>query len=132
MNAYEARAAPARFMEWGACPLEGPAMCTQRVALVNGTPDIVASLESLFEGGRYEVVFPGLQANAYAEIRRLRPQRVVLCTTLEDYQALQLLTMLRLDPATRGIPVVAVTPHGECDFGDGDGVPATRSPRHAG
>jgi hypothetical protein len=48
-------------------------MRTQTVALVNGTPGIVASLESLFEGGRYDVVFPGLRADAYLEIRRLRP-----------------------------------------------------------
>jgi DNA-binding response OmpR family regulator len=95
---------------------EVPAMRTQAVALVNGTPDIVASLESLFEGGHYDVVFPKLHADAYLEIKRLRPERVILCTTLEDRDALQLLTMLRLDRATRDIPVVAVTPHGECDF----------------
>jgi hypothetical protein len=46
--------------------------------------------------------------------------RVVLCTTLEDRDAFQLLTMLRLDRATRDIPVLAVTPYGECDFGDAD------------
>jgi CheY-like chemotaxis protein len=92
-------------------------MRTQTVALVNGTPDIMASLESLFEGGRYDVVFPGL-SDAYADIRRLRPERVVLCTVLEQDDAiLQLLTMLRLDRVTRDIPVVAVTPYGECDLG---------------
>jgi CheY-like chemotaxis protein len=122
----------ARFVERRPVFDEVAAMRTQTVALVNGTPDIVASLESLFEVGRYDVVFPGLRAEAYEEIKRLRPQRIVLCTTLEDPGALQLVTMLRLDRATRDIPVVAVTPHGECDFGDGDGVPATRSPRHAG
>ena len=52
-------------------------MRTQTVAVVNGTPDVMASLESLFEGGRYDVVFPGL-SDAYADIRRLRPERVVL------------------------------------------------------
>jgi CheY-like chemotaxis protein len=91
-------------------------MRTQTVALVNGNPEIVESLESLFEGGRYDVVFPESHAHAYADIKRLRPQRVILCTTLEDTDLLQLLTMLRLDRATRDIPVVAVTPYGECDF----------------
>ena len=56
-------------------------MRTQTVALVNGNPDIVDSLERLFEGGRYDVVFPESDAHAYAEIKRLRPQRVILCTT---------------------------------------------------
>ena len=93
-------------------------MRTQTVALVNGNPDIVESLESLFEGGQYDVVFPEshAHAHAYADIKRLLPQRVILCTTLEDTALLQLLTMLRLDRATRDIPVLAVTPYGECDF----------------
>jgi len=99
---------------------EVTAMRTETVALVDGTPDIVALLESLFERGRYDVVFPALHADAYGEIRRLRPQRVVLCTTLEDRDALQLLTMLRLDRATRDIPVVVVTPHGECELRGAD------------
>src|SRR5258706_2711951 len=57
-------------------------MRTQTLALVDGTPDILASLESLFEGGGYDVVFTTLRPDAYVEIKRLRPQRVVLCTAL--------------------------------------------------
>ncbi len=91
-------------------------MRTQTVALVNGNPDVVDSLESLFDAGRYDVVFPESHTHAYTDIKRLRPQRVILCTTLEDTDLLQLLTMLRLDRATRDIPVLAVTPYGECDF----------------
>jgi DNA-binding response OmpR family regulator len=92
-------------------------MRTEKVALVNGSPDMLASIERLFKGGQYEVVFPELLSQAYADIKRLRPQRVVLCTALEHPDALQLLTMLRLDPATRGTVVLAVTPHGQCEFG---------------
>jgi DNA-binding response OmpR family regulator len=90
---------------------------TQTIALVNGNPDMLASLERLFEGGQYDVVFPEFHPHAYADIKRLRPQRVVLCTALEQPDALQLLTMLRLDRATRGTTVLAVTPHGEYEFG---------------
>jgi len=103
-------------MEPRRCSCEVTAMRTQSVALVNGTPEIVTSLESLFEGGQYEVMFPALHEDAYLEIKRLRPGRVVLCITLENRDALQLLTMLRLDGETRDIPVIAVTPHGECSF----------------
>jgi DNA-binding response OmpR family regulator len=90
---------------------------TQTVALVNGNPDMLPWLEHFFEGGQYDVVFSALQTHAYADIKRLRPQRVVLCTALEYPDALQLLTMLRLDPATRGTAVLAVTPHGPHEFG---------------
>jgi DNA-binding response OmpR family regulator len=98
-------------------------MHTQTVALVNGTADTVASLERLFEGGRYDVVFPESDIDAYAEIKRLRPQRVILCTALDDPDLLRLVTMLRLDRATCDIPVLAVTPYGECELGWVDNVP---------
>jgi hypothetical protein len=74
-------------------------------------------LDHLLEGNKYEVVFSTLDTEAYADIRRLRPQRVVFCTTLEHPDALQLLTMLRLDPATRGTAVLTVTPYGPHEFG---------------
>jgi len=92
-------------------------MPMQTVALVNGHPDMLPWLDHLLEGNKYEVVFSTLDTEAYADIKRLRPQRVVLCTTLEHPDALQLLRMLRLDPATRGTAVLTVTPYGPHEFG---------------
>jgi DNA-binding response OmpR family regulator len=91
-------------------------MRTETTALVIGNPDTVESMLSLFEHGRYDVMFPESCAHAYTDIKRLRPKRVILCTTLEDADMLLLLTMLRLDRATCDIPVLAVTPYGTCDF----------------
>jgi DNA-binding response OmpR family regulator len=91
-------------------------MRTETAALVIGDPATVESLERMFERGRYDVMFPESFGHAYTDIKRLRPQRVILCTTLEDADLLLLLTMLRLDPATCDIPVLAVTPYGSCDF----------------
>jgi hypothetical protein len=68
-----------------------------------------------------------LHTEAYADIKRLRPQRVVFCTTLEHPDALQLLTMLRLDSATRGIAVLTVTPYGPHECGGLNAGPATAS-----
>ncbi|HWW82213.1 MAG TPA: hypothetical protein VNZ26_01345 [Vicinamibacterales bacterium] len=102
-------------------------MPMQTVALVNGHPDMLPWLDHLLEGSNYEVVFSTLGTEAYADIKRLRPQRVVLCTTLEHPDALHLLTMLRLDPATRGTAVLTVTPFGPHEFGGLNAGPASAS-----
>ena len=50
-------------------------MPMQTVALVNGHPDMLPWLDHLLEGNKYEVVFSTLDTDAYADIKRLRPQR---------------------------------------------------------
>ncbi len=76
------------------------------VVVVNADPTDVDLLDTSLERGRYEMVFTGVRDRAYSTIRRLQPDLVILYTGLEDADGFQLLTMLKVDPATRTIPVL--------------------------
>ena len=63
------------------------------------------------------MVFVESSDHAYSSIRKVRPNLVILCTRVEDLEGFQLLTMLKLDDATRDIPVLTYTTESEeCDF----------------
>jgi CheY-like chemotaxis protein len=96
------------------------------VALVDAGPDDVEYLESLLEGRCYNVLLLDSRAHAHAEIKRLRPALVVLCTSFRHLEPFQLLTMLKLDRETRDIPFVtlAVDEHATDADEDGAGMPA--------
>lgn len=77
-----------------------------RVLLVGGGPEVLSYAEPLLPGGAYDVEFVEAYEAPYAVIRARRPDLVVLCLRIEDHEGFQLLSMLRLDPFTRLIPVV--------------------------
>lgn len=81
----------------------------QKVVVVNGTPDVLDLLESALEGGRYDLLFADASQFAYSLIAKEQPNLVVLCTAIDRTDGFQLLSMLKLDPQTRQIPVVAYT-----------------------
>jgi CheY-like chemotaxis protein len=81
----------------------------QRVVVVNGAPDVLELLESVLEGGRYDLLFADSSSHAYSLIAREQPHLVVLCTTIDRADGFQLLSMLKLDRRTRDIPVVTYT-----------------------
>jgi CheY-like chemotaxis protein len=93
---------------------------THKVVIVNGSPDMAGQFESVLSGGHYDVVFVESSARAYSQIKRVQPELVVLCVQT-DGDGLQVLSMLKLDKETRGIPVVTCTtddeepPQGEED-----------------
>jgi CheY-like chemotaxis protein len=80
-----------------------------RVVLVGGGPDVLAQAEPLLPRGAYSVEFVETYEAPYGAIRAARPDIVVLCLRIEDAEGFQLLSMLRLDPATRLIPVLTYT-----------------------
>lgn len=82
---------------------------SQTVVVVNGNPEIMELLETLLESRRYDLVFAEAGQHAYAQIRRTKPDLVVLCIGLDDLDGFQLLSMLKLDPDTRDIQVVTYT-----------------------
>jgi len=86
---------------------------TQRVLIVNGTGDVLDVLEPVLEAGNYDVVFVESSAHAYSQIKRVRPDLVILCLAMDDAEALAVLSMLKLDEETRDIPVVTYTTAGE-------------------
>ena len=45
----------------------------------------------------------------YSQIKKVRPNLVIVCARIEQVESFQLLTMLKLDPDTRDIPVLTYT-----------------------
>lgn len=85
----------------------------QKVVVVNGNTDVLAMLESVLDAGRYDMVFVEPGDRAYSQIRKVLPNLVILCTRIERLDGFQVLTMLKLDPETRDIPVVTYTSESE-------------------
>ena len=81
----------------------------QKVVIVNGSPEILELLETALEAGHYDVVFVESSHHAYSQIKRVQPNLVILCVHIDDLDGFQVLSMLKLDPATRGIPVLTYT-----------------------
>lgn len=81
----------------------------QKVVVVNSSPEILTIAERVLAAGHYDVVFVESMGHAYSQIRRVQPNLVILCLTLVDLDAFQLLSMLKLDPDTRKIPVLTYT-----------------------
>jgi CheY-like chemotaxis protein len=55
------------------------------------------------------MVFVASNAQAYSQIKREQPNLVVLCLQPNHVEGFQVLSMLKLDDATRRIPVVTVS-----------------------
>lgn len=86
-----------------------PSIAAQKVVIVNGTPDILGLLETVLDAGHYDVVFVESNAHAYSQIRRVQPNLVILCVRIDQIDGFQVLSMLKLDDATREIPVLTYT-----------------------
>ena len=99
-----------------------PPVCSQNVVIVNGCPEMLATLETVLDAGHYDVVFVESSEHAYSQIKRVQPHLVILCVGIDDGDGLQVLSMLKLDKETRGIPVLTYPmerPGHELD-GEGD------------
>jgi PleD family two-component response regulator len=81
----------------------------QKVVIVNGSTEILELLESVLEAGHYDIVFVESSAHAYSQIKRVKPNLVILCVRIEDPEGFQVLSMLKLDEETRGIPILTYT-----------------------
>src|SRR5436305_10907339 len=86
-----------------------PVAGTQKVAIVNGNPEILALIESVLSAGHYDIIFVESVSHAYSHIKRVQPDLVVLCVHFDNMDALQVLSMLKLDDDTRTIPVLTYT-----------------------
>lgn len=91
---------------------EGPVVTplkTQRVLIVNGDSAVLEMLEPVLDAGNYDVIFVESTDHAYSQIRRVRPDLVILCLAIDDAETLNVLSMLKLDADTRAIPVITCT-----------------------
>jgi CheY-like chemotaxis protein len=91
----------------------------QKVVVVNGSHEVLELLEAVLDAGRYDVVFVDAAQHAYSQIRRMQPNLVILCVRIEDLDGFQVLSMLKMDPDTRSIPVLTYTTEFEGQEGDG-------------
>jgi CheY-like chemotaxis protein len=94
---------------------------TQKVVIVNGNADILALVDTVLEAGHYDVVFVESSVHAYSQIKRVQPNLVILCVQIDSMETFQVLSMLKLDPDTRDIPVVTYTISDE-EQGEDDSV----------
>ena len=81
----------------------------QKVVVVNGGTEVLGTLEAVLDAGRYDMVFVESGDHAYSQIKRVLPNLVILCARIEHLEGFQFLTMLKLDPDTREIPVLTYT-----------------------
>jgi len=82
---------------------------TQKVVIVNGSPQSLELLENVLEAGRYDIVFVESSEHAYSQIKRVQPNLVILCVQIDAMETLQVLSMLKLDDDTRSIPILTFT-----------------------
>lgn len=79
----------------------------QLALFVGGGPESLAIVEPVLDGRAYDVEFVASDDEPYATVAALKPDVVVVSLGLDDFAGFQLLTMLRLDPQTAGIPVLS-------------------------
>ena len=91
---------------------------TQKVVIVNGDADILGLVDTLLEAGHYDVVFVESTLHAYSQIKKVQPNLVILCVRIDSLDTFQVLSMLKLDPDTRDIPVVTYATCEENDTED--------------
>ena len=86
-------------------PLQA-ARAAQKVVIVNGSTEVLKLLEAVLEAGHYDVVFVESHEHAYSQIKRVKPNLVILCVRVDSAEGFQVLSMLKLDEETRGVPVL--------------------------
>jgi PleD family two-component response regulator len=98
-------------------PSAAPATIAQKVVIVNGSPEMLDILETVLDAGHYDVVFVESSEHAYSQIKRVQPNLAIICVSLDEADGFQVLSMLKLDEETRGIPVLTYTSeHGRDDL----------------
>lgn len=78
----------------------------QKVVIVNGGDEVAAFLDTVIEAGRYDVVFVESAAHAYSQVKKVAPHLIILCLNLNGDEGFRVLSMLKLDPDTRTIPLL--------------------------
>jgi CheY-like chemotaxis protein len=81
----------------------------QQVVVVSKQSQMNGLLETVLDAGQYDVVFVESTEHAYSHIKRLSPNLIIVCLDIDDIDGFQVLSMLKLDNETKGIPVVTCT-----------------------
>src|SRR5439155_7538018 len=81
----------------------------EQVVVVSKQSQMTGLLETVLDAGQYDVVFVESTEHAYSHIKRLSPNLIIVCLDIDDLDGFQVLSMLKLDHETKGIPVVTCT-----------------------
>ena len=82
---------------------------SQQVVVVSKQSQLNGLLETVLDAGQYDVVFVESTEHAYTHIKRLTPHLIIVCLDIDDLDGFQVLSMLKLDPETKLIPLVTCT-----------------------
>ena len=82
---------------------------SQQVVVVSKQSQLNGLLETVLDAGHYDVVFVESTEHAYSHIKRLTPHLIIVCLDVDDLDGFQVLSMLKLDEETKGIPLVTCT-----------------------
>lgn len=85
------------------------AATSQKVVIVNGGDEVLELLESVLDAGHYDVVFVESAAHAYSQVKKVQPHLVILCLDMDGEEGFHVLSMLKLDPETRFVPLLTCT-----------------------
>src|SRR3954462_2096272 len=88
---------------------------SQQVVVVSKQSQLNGLLETVLDAGQYDVVFVESTERAYSHIKRLTPHLIIVCLDIDELDGFQVLSMLKLDSETRGIPIVTCTVSSEED-----------------
>jgi PleD family two-component response regulator len=88
---------------------------SQQVVVVSKQSQMNGLLETVLDAGQYDVVFVESTEHAYSHIKRLSPNLIIVCLDIDDLDGFQVLSMLKLDTETKGIPIVTCTVSGSDD-----------------
>jgi PleD family two-component response regulator len=81
-------------------------VAARKVVIINGRSDTLEVVDAALETGSYDIVFVESHAHAYSQIKSVQPNLIILCVGMDDVDGFQVLSMLKLDEETRGIPVL--------------------------
>ena len=88
----------------------------QQVVVVSKQSQLNGLLETVLDAGQYDVVFVESTEHAYSHIKRLSPHLIIVCLDIDDIDGFQVLSMLKLDSETKGIPIVTCTVSADDDI----------------
>jgi len=114
---------------------------SQLALVVGGGPDVLDVIEPMLPGSRWIIEFVDSADEPYGTVLAMRPDLIVVNLGFDQRSGFSLLSMLRLDPRTRCIPVLSYVcddekaPRHEALLDDSGLLPLTgllpsRAPRH--
>ena len=96
------------------------AAASQKIMIINGSAEVLELLEIVENSGQFSVVFIESKERAYSKIKQVQPNLVILCVDIDDIEGFKILSMLKLDAATKDIPVLTSYTTRSDSEGDGD------------